>query len=158
MLPDGKFCERLDDLLKTRGIKPEDLAQMSGLTPTSVSRYRSGAREPTAAGLLALAVALEVTMEWLLTGDRRTIYGPLADATSEGMLKAAREATMESRSVLNEAELPQSGSYREVTALREENQRLRDIIGGVRALLASEPVAAGPGRPVSYRDAMKSKR
>lgn len=149
MLPDGNFCDRLEGLLKAKGIPAEDLARMSGLSPTSVSRYRSGAREPTASGLLALAGALEVTMEWLLTGKRPCIPTALAEPVAVRMLEASKSESG-SRMMVGEALHPDPGSYREVTALREENQRLRDIIGGVRALLASEPVAAGPGKPVSY--------
>lgn len=156
MLPDGKFCERLEGLLRSRGISAEDLARLSGLNATSVSRYRSGAREPTASGLLALAGALEVTMEWLLTG-RNSLPRALADTTAERMLETAALGEAGGRAVLNEGPMPR-GSYQEVTGLREENQRLRDIIGGIRALLASEPVAAASRGPVDYRGPLKRKQ
>lgn len=156
MLPDGKFCDRLESLLKSRGISAEELARLSGLNATSVSRYRSGAREPTASGLLALAGALGVTMEWLLTGQH-TLSRALADSAAEGMLAAAMGSGQDRRPVLNEAPMQAGESYQEVSALREENQRLRDIIGGIRALLASEPVAAVSRGPVDYRRAANKK-
>jgi len=156
MLPDGNFCERLEGLLKSKGISAEDLARMSGLNATSVSRYRSGAREPTASGLLALAVALGVTMEWLLTGSPLAISGSVAGTTAAKMLEAAKAAAPE-RIVLNDAPAGSAASYQEVSALREENQRLRDIIAGVRALVASEPLSPAPARPVTYRTTTRQK-
>jgi transcriptional regulator with XRE-family HTH domain len=52
---------RLAALLEERGMSQKQLAEATNLTPAAVSRYVSGAREPRAITIAALAKALEVS-------------------------------------------------------------------------------------------------
>lgn len=134
--------------MRAVALKAADLARASGLSATAVSRYRSGSREPNAAELLALAGALGVTMEWLLTGANRS--GP----NSESPEKSAVPQSSSAPAVVGEDPfLARDQGHAEMQRLRAENKRLREILGGVRALVA-EPTIPPPVRAsVSYRPA-----
>ena len=51
---------RLAALLSERGMSQKQLAEATNLTPAAVSRYVSGAREPRAITIAAMAKALDV--------------------------------------------------------------------------------------------------
>lgn len=51
---------KLAALLKERGMSQKELAKAAGLTPTAVSRYVNGEREPRALTVAALAEVLGV--------------------------------------------------------------------------------------------------
>lgn len=59
---------RLAALLSERGMSQKQLAEATNLTPAAVSRYVSGAREPRAITIAAMAKALGVTPADI-TGD-----------------------------------------------------------------------------------------
>jgi len=125
---------------------------MSGLSPTAVSRYRSGARAPNPQELLVLAQALETTMEWLLAGDAGNWQSSVQAAFKERVVAAEESRVCEadiSPAMLSDDPLS------EIESLREENRRLREIIGGVRALVAEQTVPVPPKGRLSYRSATK---
>lgn len=76
MLPDGNFRDRMEAMREKLGLTPAELARVSGLTPTAISRYRSGSRSPSVDELLALSKAFGVKMEWLLCGEEAAPSGP----------------------------------------------------------------------------------
>lgn len=61
---------RLYLLLHNKGISQKDLALMSGLTESAVSRYIKGDRTPNTNNLIAIANATNVSPNWILG------YGP----------------------------------------------------------------------------------
>lgn len=107
--------------MKSRGWKGVDLASASDVTPTSVSRYLGGKAEPRAAELYRLAKALDVSMEWLLTGEtgaEATTATVLREQSEEeSLLTAARQAAERLAAKLNEAEVELS-SLQKYLALR----------------------------------------
>jgi transcriptional regulator with XRE-family HTH domain len=56
---------RLNSLLRQRGLKVTELAQLSGVAPSSISRYLSDKQEPTLDALMKLASALGISLEEL---------------------------------------------------------------------------------------------
>lgn len=60
--------ERIKVLLEKRGMTQKDLARDSRLTEAAVSRYLKGERIPRSPALAAMAMALNVSMDYLATG------------------------------------------------------------------------------------------
>lgn len=59
------FAERLEELRDERGWTQTDLAEASGLTPSAISQFESGGREPRFSSIVKLAHALEVSPAYL---------------------------------------------------------------------------------------------
>lgn len=76
---------RLAALLAERGMSQQKLAEATNLTPAAVSRYVSGAREPRAITVAAMAKVLGVT-PIDITGDEE------AKKTDEAIELIARNA------------------------------------------------------------------
>ncbi|QHO73935.1 XRE family transcriptional regulator [Bradyrhizobium sp. CCBAU 051011] len=60
------FKERLKAARDLRRLNQTDLASKAGLPPSSVSHFESGARKPSFENLKRLAIALDVTTDYLL--------------------------------------------------------------------------------------------
>jgi len=72
-----RFCDRLK--LAMRGQSGRSLALKSNMSPTGVAKYINGESTPNVERLIALAEALDVSVQWLATGvgqksfvDKRT--------------------------------------------------------------------------------------
>ena len=63
------FSKRLREAMRVRGVKQVELAKMIDTKPATVSRYLSGKRFPTLPTLCNIAIALNVSSEFLL-GER----------------------------------------------------------------------------------------
>lgn len=66
---EGKFVERLKELIKRENIKQKDLAEDVGITEAALSRYMKGDRIPHGETLCNLATALHTTTDYLLGRD-----------------------------------------------------------------------------------------
>ena len=62
------FADRLITLLTEAGLRPSDLASRADVPPEVVEACLRG-ELPDALSLYRIAKALDVTMEWLLTGE-----------------------------------------------------------------------------------------
>ena len=62
------FADRLITLLTQAGLRPSDLASRAGVPQEVVEACLRG-ELPDALSLYRIAKALDVTMEWLLTGE-----------------------------------------------------------------------------------------
>ena len=58
-------AERLREAMATAGVNQTDLAESTGLSNSSISRYLSGQMEPKPKAIALLARALNVTEMWL---------------------------------------------------------------------------------------------
>ncbi|MBT9563616.1 helix-turn-helix transcriptional regulator [Akkermansia muciniphila] len=66
----GQFSKRLKYAIKQKRITQRELAQRVNISPVTISRYMSlDVQTPGAWELYRIANALDVSMEWLLTGD-----------------------------------------------------------------------------------------
>ena len=63
------FAKRLREALDERGMTQAALAQMSGISKSSISRYLSGAWEGKQDAVYALSKALNVNEAWLMGYD-----------------------------------------------------------------------------------------
>ena len=63
---EGKFVERLKELIAREDIKQKDLAEDVGITEAALSRYMKGDRTPHGETLCNLATALHTTTDYLL--------------------------------------------------------------------------------------------
>lgn len=59
------FAQRLKKLRKKRGWNQSDLASEAGLTPSAISQFESGDREPRFSSIVKLAHALEASPAYL---------------------------------------------------------------------------------------------
>lgn len=64
----GTFSERLEKLLKDRGMKQKDLAEKASITEAALSHYLKGDRSPRSAVLVRIAEALGTTSDYLMEG------------------------------------------------------------------------------------------
>ena len=60
--------QRIAALRKNAHLSQAELARILGVSPSAVGMYEQGRREPSAAGLVALAHVFGVTTDYLLTG------------------------------------------------------------------------------------------
>lgn len=61
----GIFSLRLLEAMKSKGLTQKELADSAGITQAAVSRYLREENAPRASELGALAIALNVSMDWL---------------------------------------------------------------------------------------------
>lgn len=74
-----EFKERLKKARKIRGLGQSALAEKAGLPPSSISHFEGGGRKPSFENLRRLAIALEVTTDYLL-GQVDEVGGAVAEA------------------------------------------------------------------------------
>ena len=88
---------RIAALRRERGLSQSELAQRLQVSPSAMGMYEQGRREPSAQTLVALSRELEVSTDFLLTGQART--QPEADALSRMLLSriAALDQRLENR-------------------------------------------------------------
>jgi len=69
ILPDGigLFNERLKELIGQESVRA--FGRKVGISDTTIRKYLSGETEPTISRLVSIAVACEVALEWLATGE-----------------------------------------------------------------------------------------
>lgn len=60
------FSERLNSILKSKGIKKKDLAMKLGVEPNAISRYSRGHHLPSSSELYRISRILGVSMDWLM--------------------------------------------------------------------------------------------
>lgn len=60
-----EFREALQQILKSRGIKQADLCRMSGVDSSLMSNYVSGKKTPTLTNAIAMADALQISLDEL---------------------------------------------------------------------------------------------
>lgn len=63
---------RISRQIKTLGLKQLDVCNKTGLSTTALSQYCTGKRVPDTVSLYKIAMALGVSMEWVLTGEDLT--------------------------------------------------------------------------------------
>jgi transcriptional regulator with XRE-family HTH domain len=66
---DDTFPKRLAQVRAEKGLSQGDLAAKTGIAPAQISRYETGKNAPRPEIIARLARALDVSMDWLSTGD-----------------------------------------------------------------------------------------
>ena len=81
------FTDRLNEMLKKRGITQRELAEKIGKTETSVSRYVNGDRIPKGPAIVKMAQVLNVQTDYLLGNDVWFDCGPAVGPDERGGCK-----------------------------------------------------------------------
>jgi transcriptional regulator with XRE-family HTH domain len=76
---DELFAQRLREAREMRGLSQAELGTKTGLQPAAVSHFETGARRPSFDNLRRLAVALEVSTDYLLGRVDTPEGAPVAD-------------------------------------------------------------------------------
>ena len=63
-----RFKENIKRLLCERGLKQKDIAKITKLTKSAISKYINGDRMPDIYNLVRLAEALNVSIDYLIFG------------------------------------------------------------------------------------------
>lgn len=64
--PTEIFPQRLKSARLLRGYSQEQLAERAGMPPSSIAHFETGTRKPSFESLRKLAIALEITTDYLL--------------------------------------------------------------------------------------------
>ncbi len=80
-----EFCEKLQELRKSRGLTQEALAEMLYVSRTAVSKWESGRGYPSIGSLKAISRCFSVSLDDLLSGE-----AILTIAETDGKQKAGR--------------------------------------------------------------------
>lgn len=83
------FGDRLKEIRQKRGITQEALAKSVSISPSSISLYERGIREPNLNMLISIAKALDVSTDYLLglTNNEFRISSELKDLSFEDIKK-----------------------------------------------------------------------
>lgn len=90
----GTTSTRLREAMALRGMKQNELVQVSGIDKGAISRYLSGAYEPKSGAISKLASALNVSEMWLWGYDvpsERTIEQKKNDALAEIVVRLRKD-------------------------------------------------------------------
>lgn len=60
------FAQRLEQLMIERQLYSTDVARMTGLKRQSIDGYIQGINQPTAYAIMCIALAFDVSSDWLL--------------------------------------------------------------------------------------------
>ena len=85
-----EFSERLKALRHQKGLSQAELAELIGVHHTHVSRYERGDTAPAAKALLTLAEALEVSIDYLLSGKKSE--AAVASIDDQDLLKMFKQS------------------------------------------------------------------
>ncbi len=66
------FEQRLRKAREDRGLSQSELARLTGLQPSAIAHFEAGRRKPSFENVRALAVALEVSADFLLGSTQAT--------------------------------------------------------------------------------------
>ncbi len=83
-----QFSIRFTEALGLSGLRQKDLAEHTNIREQTLSRYKTGERIPDTYELYRIAVALGVSIDWLLGIDSPT------DSSASPLTPTAREAKL----------------------------------------------------------------
>lgn len=72
-----KIGLRIKYELLERNMKQKELSELTGLNQNTISNYLSGNRIPDTLSVYKISKALNVSMEYILTGNETTTYFPV---------------------------------------------------------------------------------
>lgn len=80
ILPEGigRFNERLNELIGDESVRA--FGRRVGISDTTIRKYLSGETEPTLSRIAAIAIACDINIEWLISGDGHKLKNGSAQA------------------------------------------------------------------------------
>lgn len=79
-------AKRLQTALTNAHMKPQELANRSGVSKSSISQYVNGAHVPSIASSQKMGDILQVNPLWLMGFDVDMQMGPSSEGTEEGLI------------------------------------------------------------------------
>lgn len=74
-----EIAQRIKNLMKETNIRQKDLCEITGISRNTVTNYTAGERIPDTTNIYAIAKALNVTIEHILTGEEHNCGTHLTD-------------------------------------------------------------------------------
>lgn len=92
------FIDRLEKVLKDKGISKTELAEKNGIRRPTISDWKKNGAVPSGDVCLKIARYLGVSAEWLISGEETKDYIPAEEKKRLAML---RELTPEQRHTID---------------------------------------------------------
>ncbi len=83
MNPESSFCAKVKELRKNRKMTQYDLADATGISRVTITRYENGTRTPTIDNLTTLATFFGVTVDDLAGINTTIESSPIGSLTDE---------------------------------------------------------------------------
>lgn len=117
VIGDMTFAEKLQNYLDTTGRKPAELGRDASVSPSQISKYRSGEAKPSVPVILRISRATGIALEYWL--DEEMTEPPRSELTADEakLLWAVRALNMGAEEVLRRIE---RGKEREAIGRRAE--------------------------------------
>ena len=87
------ISDRIFELLDERGIRQKEFSERTGISQSTISDWKKKSTNPASDKLVSICEALDVSLEYLLTGVESTTsrsfkpgYTVIADGTEEALL------------------------------------------------------------------------
>jgi transcriptional regulator with XRE-family HTH domain len=78
------FADRLNKAMEVRGMRPKDLAELTGIDKGAISCYRSGKFKPAQRNTYLISEALQVNPAWLMGSNEVPMDSSALSASSYG--------------------------------------------------------------------------
>ncbi|WP_050814378.1 helix-turn-helix domain-containing protein, partial [Streptococcus sobrinus] len=101
--------ERIIKKRKELGLTQTELAKRAGLKPPAISQYESGARNPSYDALIKLANALNVKVDYLVSGIEGAVNQDSLDLKSQVLLKVFNSLSVSNKNKIFEYVMLMSG-------------------------------------------------
>ena len=95
------FSERLEFLLKSKQIKQADLADFCDIRRATISEWKSRGTMPSAEIAIKIAKRLDVSLDFLLTGENKDDAGLVLSEDEEELLFNYRQLSEDARAMIN---------------------------------------------------------
>jgi transcriptional regulator with XRE-family HTH domain len=118
------FSERLQSVLSQRGLTQKELSERIFINPSTVTRWITGGSTPQPRTVEAIANAIGVRKEWLLTGDGER-DAPGGSSRSSMVVK---EDGVDYETVKHVIFIEEAGTPEQIAAARAFLKTLRDQI------------------------------
>lgn len=73
MLDTNQISNRIVNRIKELGMKQKDICEKAGIAKSAMSNYMNGNRVPDTETILKLSNILEISIEWILTGESSNV-------------------------------------------------------------------------------------
>lgn len=74
---------RISEKMDILGLKQVDIIKTTGISKTAISNYVNGNRVPDTMSIYKLSKVLNVSIEWLLTGEETVVHNDNSDMTGD---------------------------------------------------------------------------
>lgn len=95
------FSERLEFLLKSKNIKQADLADSCDFRRGNISDWKRLNTMPTSETAIKIAKRLDVSLDFLLTGENKDDAGLVLSEDEEELLSNYRQLSEDARAMIN---------------------------------------------------------